>query len=185
MNVWDADLYHHALDFAAAAHHGQKLPGQDLPYILHPCAVAAEVMAAITRRGDVVSPDLAVACALLHDVVEDTPVTIEEVERGFGAAIAKGVAALSKNPALDDKRAKMMDSVVRIRGQPKEVWMVKLADRINNLREPPHYWSRAKVLAYREEAVLLHEQLASACPVLGPRLLVKIERYGQFAEGRD
>jgi (p)ppGpp synthase/HD superfamily hydrolase len=48
------------------------------------------------------------------------------------------VAALTKNPAVGDKPAQMRDSLERICQCSPEVWMVKLADRINNLREPPH-----------------------------------------------
>jgi (p)ppGpp synthase/HD superfamily hydrolase len=71
----------------------------------------------------------------------------------------------------------MRDSLARIRAQPAEVWMVKLADRITNLQAPPHYWTREKIRAYRAEAREIHAQLGAACDVLGPRLLEKIEAY--------
>ena len=48
--------------------------------------------------------------------------------------------------------AQMADSLARIKQQPKEVWLVKLADRSANLGKPPHYWSAEKILAYRQEA---------------------------------
>ncbi len=90
------DLYMRAWHFAAARHNGQKVPGSELPYITHVGAVAMEVLATIAL--DVVaSPDLAVACALLHDTVEDTETTTEEIAAAFGLAVADGVRALSKD----------------------------------------------------------------------------------------
>jgi len=168
-----------AFELAARAHHGQKLPGGDLPYILHPCAVAMEVTAALAVRDDVAQPDLAVACALLHDVAEDTDVGLDEIRMRFGDAVAQGVAALSKDPAAGDKPAQMRDSLRRIREQPPEVWMVKLADRVHNLREPPHYWTTARIETYREEAKLILTELGEACPVLAERLSSRISNYAR------
>ena len=161
------------------AHHGQALPGSELPYILHPCAVAMEVASAIAQRGDVERPDLAIACALLHDVAEDTKVGIAEIRTAFGDDVAHGVAALSKDPSAGDKPAQMRDSLRRIREQPPEVWMVKLADRVHNLREPPHDWSAEKIERYREEAGLILAELGAACPVLSARLRERIAVYGR------
>src|SRR5690606_37765976 len=133
----------------------------------------------------VARPTLAIQCALLHDVVEDTAVTLEQITKRFGDEVARGVAALTKSPAAGDKPAQMRDSLERIRQCPPEVWMVKLADRIHSLREPPHYWSAAKIQGYCDEARAIHEALAEACPVLGPRLLERIPLYAEFANGRD
>ena len=177
MPHWSADLFTSAWKFAAQAHGAQKVPGSELPYIAHVGNVAMEVMTAIARRGDVKRPDLAVQCALLHDVVEDTPVTCDELEARFGTAIAAGVAALTKSPGAGTKAEKMADSLTRIQAQPPEVWMVKLGDRITNLQPPPAPWTRDKIAAYQQEARAIHAALASACPVLGPRLWAKIETY--------
>lgn len=57
--------------------------------------------------------------------------------------------------------------------------MVKLADRITNLQTPPHHWTAPKSEAYRKEARRIHTELAEACPVLGPRLARRIERYAR------
>jgi len=185
MSLWSPDAWLDAWTFAAQAHHGQRLPGSELPYVVHVAAVAMEVGHAIAergRRGDPVEhPDLAITCALLHDVVEDTAVSLEALRDRFGPAVAEGVAALTKDPTVGDKPAQMADSLARIEAQPREIWMVKLADRINNLQAPPHYWTKEKILAYREEAHRIHAYLAVACPVLGERLLGKIEDYGRHA----
>lgn len=173
--TWSPDLYHRAAHFAARAHHGQTIPGSDLPYLLHVTQVAAEVIGALAvEPAD--RPDLAVACALLHDVVEDTPVTAAEVAAEFGPDVAAGVLALSKRPDLPKDQA-MADSLQRIRAQPREVWLVKLCDRIVNLGPPPHYWKPAKIAAYREEAGRIADALGEASPHLDARLRDKIARY--------
>jgi (p)ppGpp synthase/HD superfamily hydrolase len=88
--------------------------------------------------------ELAVQCALLHDVIEDTGITYREVERAFGHQVAQGVLALSKSTSVPKEQA-MRDSLERIKQQPPEVWLVKLADRITNLAPPPYYWERDKI----------------------------------------
>lgn len=184
MSLWSPDAWLDAWTFAARAHHGQHLPGSELPYVVHVAAVAMEVGHAIAeraQRGDPVErPDLAIMSALLHDVVEDTQVPLRELRERFGPAVADGVAALSKDPSVGDKPAQMRDSLARIEAQPREIWMVKLADRINNLEAPPHYWSQEKIRGYRDEARLIHARLAAACPVLEARLRERIEAYGRF-----
>lgn len=175
---WSPDRYAHSVRFAAIAHLGQKVPGGDLPYLLHVVAVAAEVMAALAVE-PVDDPDLAVTCALLHDTVEDTSMTEAGIAAEFGDAVAAGVAALSKNPTLPKVEA-MTDSLRRIQAQPREVWLVKLADRIVNLERPPHYWQPAKIAAYRVEAIAIAEALGTASPYLHTRLREKIAEYQQF-----
>jgi (p)ppGpp synthase/HD superfamily hydrolase len=172
---WSPDRYLKTARFAAEAHHGQKYPGNDLPYFVHVTFVAAEVMAALAVEA-VAQPDLAVACALLHDTVEDTAVTLDVITAEFGPAVAAGVAALSKDPALPKEQA-MADSLRRIQAQPREVWMVKLADRIANLEKPPHYWQPAKIAAYRAEALVIADALGAASPYLLARLRARIAGY--------
>lgn len=172
---WTCDLYLRAARFAAAAHHGQKMPGSELPYFLHVAQVAAEVMAALAVE-PAARPDLALACALLHDVVEDTKTTRADIEAAFGPDVAAGVSALSKDPALPKDQA-MADSLRRIRDQPHEVWRVKLADRIVNLEPPPHYWKPDKIEAYRAEAGRIADALGDASPYLLARLRARIAGY--------
>ena len=176
--MWTPDAYLRALDFAAERHAGQLLPGSQLPYLVHLVSVAAEVMRAIALE-PVDAPDLAVTCALLHDVVEDTPTTADEVAARFGAEVARGVVALSKDPALP-KDAQLDDSLARIRTSPREIWVVKLADRITNLQEPPHYWDAAKRARYQAEARRIHAALAEAHDLLGARLAQMIDGYARF-----
>lgn len=179
---WSVDLYRRAVIFAAEAHRGQLVPGSERPYVTHPVEVAAEVIAALAVE-PAVYPDLAVLCALLHDTIEDTSTTAAQIEALFGAEVARGVSALSKDAALP-KDERMKDSLRRIQREPREVWLVKLADRTVNLAEPPARWSREKVLGYAEEARVILAELGAASAHLSARLQAKIEAYPQYAVGR-
>ena len=179
---WSQETYAKAYYFAALAHLGQELPGTQLPYLVHVSLVCMEVIAALqaepSRDGN-----LAVQCALLHAVIEDTEITYEQVEDEFGTAVADGVLALTKDEKLE-KSLQMGDSLRRIREQPHEIWMVKLADRITNLKEPPCYWKREKIVRYRQEARQIYDAVHSASPFLAARLAQKIEDYQQFERER-
>jgi (p)ppGpp synthase/HD superfamily hydrolase len=94
MKVWSQDVYTKAWNFASYAHKDQNMPGSDLPYITHIGNVAMEVMSAIVQSNGVNDPDLSVQCALLHDVIEDTHITYEQVNTEFGQKVADGVLAL-------------------------------------------------------------------------------------------
>ena len=94
---WDQDKYNLTLNYAATAHGEQKVPGTSYSYIVHLTEVAQEVMAAIVyaaKTGAELDADLAVQCALLHDVIEDTRVTYDEIARSFSEPVADGVLAL-------------------------------------------------------------------------------------------
>lgn len=175
MTPWSQDRYIKAYRFAAEAHQGQLLPDSTLPYLVHLTLVAMEVIAALAVE-TVHNGDLAVQCALLHDVIEDTSLTPDVLLKTFGPAVASGVLALSKDPALPPER-RLQDSLRRIREQPKEIWMVKMADRITNLAPPPPSWSDAKIRQYREEARLIHETLGEGSRLLADRLQGRLARY--------
>jgi len=176
--AWDQDKCIAALRFAAEAHAGQTITGTDHPYVVHPAQVAMEVAAALAVEG-ADDPDLAMQCALLHDVVEDCGVAVEAIEAAFGRAVATGVAALSKDAALPKTEA-MRDSLDRIRREPREVWMVKLADRISNLMPPPAHWTAGRCAAYAAEAQLILDTLGEASPLLAARLAAKIAAYARY-----
>lgn len=176
--MFSPDRYVQAMRFAAAKHNAQKEPGHDLPYLVHVVSVAAEVIAALPAAG-LANPDLAVTCALLHDTVEDTGTSLDEITELFGTDVAAGVAALSKNAALP-KAEQMADSLRRILEQPPEIAAVKLADRTINMQEPPHYWPTEKRIKYRAEAGRIADTLGARCPVLEARLRGKIASYGAF-----
>ena len=178
MNSWNQDKYIKAWNFASKAHNGQLVPSSDIPYINHIGLVAMEAMSAIANGG-VENPDLLIQCALLHDTVEDTSITYENIENEFGVEVADGVLALSKDLNLP-KSEQMFYSLARIRLQPKEIWMVKLADRITNLQPPPKHWGSEKIKDYQSEALVIMITLGEACPFLAERLEAKISDYGQW-----
>ena len=183
--VFDRDLYMLAWKYAATHHLGQPFPGTELPYIVHIGAVAMEVIATLAVE-PFDRPNLAVACALLHDVIEDTatkprPIIHADLVATFGAfdgSIADGVAALSKDPAITDKSAAIEDSLARILGlRLLEVALVKLADRVVNMEPPPRHWSAEKRTRYHGEARHILERLGHASATLSARLQEKIARY--------
>lgn len=175
---WSQEEYIKAYKFAAHKHQGQKFPGTKISYIMHLSFVSMEMIAALNEEKER-DGNLAIQCAILHDTVEDTNTTFEELETEFGLPVANGVLALSKDSSLD-KSVQMHDSLQRIKKQPKEIWMVKLADRITNLQAPPGYWKQDKIIRYREEAVYIYDALKDASPFLAARLASKIEGYKLF-----
>jgi (p)ppGpp synthase/HD superfamily hydrolase len=172
---WDPDRYKKALDFAARAHGEQLVPGSGFPYVVHLAKVAAETMAACVDDASL-DADLAIACAVLHDCVEDAGITVPEIARTFGTPVAAGVAALTKDDGLP-KEQRMQDSLERLQQQPREVRLVKLADRITNLEPAPPQWSAEKRAKYREEAKAILAALQGSSPLLEARLAAKIEAY--------
>ena len=182
-SLWSAELYIKAWEYAARAHHGQTystpIEGLRMDYITHIGAVAMELSRALAEDQQGLDFNYALQCALLHDVLEDTPRTYSDLAVEFGPMVADGVAALSKNPDLP-RAEQMADSLQRIRQQPKEVWAVKLADRINNLSEPPFHWTVERKQAYRAEAQVIHDQLHTAHSLLAARLRQKIADYSQY-----
>jgi (p)ppGpp synthase/HD superfamily hydrolase len=179
MNHWDQDKYQIAWNFASTIHNGQTLPGSDIPYINHLGLVAMEAMAVITKN-EILNPNLLVLCALLHDSIEDTSSTYDDIKNSFGIDVAEGVLALTKDDQLPSKYEQMLDSISRIKEQPIEVWMVKLCDRITNLQAPPKHWSKEKIAQYQDEARLILAQLGEASQFLARRLRNKIAAYDQY-----
>jgi (p)ppGpp synthase/HD superfamily hydrolase len=176
--MYSPDRYVAALRFAATAHAAQKVPGTELPYLVHVTSVAAEVIAALAPGLDA---DLAVLCALLHDTIEDTQTTRADVAARFGERVADGVVALSKDATVP-KPDRMADSLRRIAAQPREIAMVKLADRITNLAPPPAHWPRDKRIAYRDEAIVIADALARTDTALDARIRAHIVAYAAHFE---
>ncbi len=173
-------IYQQTIKFAALKHSekNQTIPGTNLPYVVHLSNVAMEIMAAYQNAADF-KLDVALKLALLHDTLEDTSTTFDEISKEFGIDIAEGVSALTKNELLP-KSEKMFDSLKRIKALSKEVWAVKLADRITNLQEPPRHWDTSKKENYRQEAMQIVQHLKGANPYLEQRLDKKIAEYEHY-----
>jgi (p)ppGpp synthase/HD superfamily hydrolase len=131
-NKWAIDEVFKAWQLASRLHNGQKYAGpnegEKLEYLNHIGGVLLELINALQYEPKA-DARLAIHCAILHDTVEDTSLTESALEKQFGPAIAAGVMALTKNEKLNTKKEQMLDSLRRICQQPKEVWMVKMADR--------------------------------------------------------
>jgi (p)ppGpp synthase/HD superfamily hydrolase len=176
---WSPDLYIKAYRFAARAHRWQKVPGSSFPYIMHLNLVSMELMTA-RAAGESFDTDLALQCALLHDTLEDTRTRYEQILDEFGEAVALGVLALTVNKRLP-RNEQIPECLPRIRQQPREIWMVKLADRITNLQPPPRHWSRGRIRDYHREAGVILDALNEASPFLADRLRLKIKDYAVYA----
>ncbi len=175
-------LYQTAIKFATLKHVAinQKVPGTELPYVVHLSNVAMEVLMANANTQDF-NLALAIQAALLHDTIEDTDTTFSEVEENFGLDVANAVMALTKNESLP-KEEQMMDSLQRIKKLPYEVWAVKMADRITNLQTPPSNWDNAKKKKYRAEAQVILDELAEGNVFLAIRLKGMIEEYEKYVD---
>ena len=171
-------LYQKALAFAGEKHGDQKVPGTQSSYLVHLSNVAMETMIAALHTDDF---DLAFAVqvALLHDVLEDTSTTFDEIEEVFDGNIARAVLALSKNESLPISQ-QISDSLSRIKLEPKEVWAVKLADRISNLQKPPQHWDMNKIIDYKKMAGIILFQLKGGNTYLENRLHQKIIDYQAY-----
>lgn len=172
--MFDQEKYLKAWLFAAEKHQDQKYPGGELPYLTHIGCVVMEVIANTKHIDNI---NLAISCAILHDTIEDTETTFDELVNIFSVDIAKGVMALTKNSKLPTKQERMIDSLERIIKQPTSVWVVKLADRISNLNKPPHHWDIEKIQHYVKEAELILSYLGTANKSLAQRLEDKIKIY--------
>ncbi|MFW6139338.1 MAG: HD domain-containing protein [Spirochaetota bacterium] len=175
MNI---DLYIKAINFAALAHAGQTVPGKPYCYLTHITSVVVEIMAAISEI-KYANADLAIQCAILHDILEDTDVTTVALENEFGLSVCKGVMALTKNKKIT-KSKRIFDIIERILKEPPEIGMVKMADRICNLQEPPDHWFEDKISEYHEEAIVIYNSLGHLNSKLADRLKAKIEEYKNY-----
>jgi len=134
-----------AREFALRAHGSQKY-GTGEPYSVH----LEEVVANVRRFADLFSPgdlETLVAAAWLHDTVEDTSTTVEDLRDAFGPAVAATVSAVSNNPLLHGRELHL-DTYAKIRSTERLAVALKLCDRLANVRHSwpgdthwPHYKS--------------------------------------------
>jgi GTP pyrophosphokinase len=123
----------HAYDVAKLQHEGQKRLSGD-PYITHPVAVALII-------AELGLPETVVAAALLHDVVEDTGFTVDQIRAEFGdeiAMIVDGVTKLDKLAYGDAAQAETVRKMVIAMAKDIRVLLLKLADRLHNARTWQH-----------------------------------------------
>lgn len=179
MNYTIQNVYQKAIKFAGEKHYNQSVPSLKANYLLHLSNVAMEVFVAYNHNPNF-NLEYAIQLALLHDTLEDTNTTFQELEKVFNPSIALGIQALTKNQNLSSKKEKMNDSLKRINQMQKEVGLVKLADRITNLQTPPAHWDRLKIKQYHQEAIHIANTLKDKNAYLNQRLEQKIKAYSQY-----
>lgn len=180
--MFSQEVYLKALEYASKAHSDQKTP-KGHPYVVHLTSVAMEVIVACEKTQlDEEKSNFAITCALLHDTIEDTEVTYDDLYTDFSPEVADGVEALTKDKNLKTKKEQMQNSLEKLMNQPYEVQMVKLADRITNLSTPPKHWDNEKKNKYLDEAKFILSCLKNSNIHLSLRLEEKIKDYKEFLD---
>ena len=128
----NTEVLDRALIFAVKAHSGTERRGKGYPYIVHPLE-AVEIVATMTNDQELL------AAAALHDTVEDTDVTLEQIRAGFGERVAALVAAESDEmPAgiseEDSWHSRKQAAIDRLAQASLEAKMVALGDKLSNMR---------------------------------------------------
>ena len=127
----DAAAIERAFEFSFGAHSGQRRKSGE-PYIIHPVAVA-DILIGFGMDAQ------SVEAALLHDTVEDTPVTEDDIKKNFGASVAllvDGVTKLGKVPlaSKEEQQAENLRKLLLAMCEDIRVIIIKLADRLHNMR---------------------------------------------------
>lgn len=121
-----------AISYAAEKHAGMVRKGSDIPYIVHP-------MEAVSIAADMTSDHEILAATVLHDVVEDTSATMEDIDAEFGSRIAKLVAVESEDkmpdvPPSESWKARKEASINVLQSASFEAKIIALSDKLSNMR---------------------------------------------------
>ena len=155
-----------ALAFAADKHRNQRRKNVEAsPYINHPISLAN----ILCNEAHVT--DMKVICAaLLHDTVEDTQTTKEELEIEFGQDICDIVMEVTDDKTIKDKRKRKRMQIEHASGIGTSAKVIKMADKISNLRDvaddPPADWSLERRRDYFDWAKRVIDQLRGVHPDL-------------------
>ena len=128
----DTDLLDRAIVFAVQAHHNTERRGKGFPYIVHPME-AVEIVATITSDQELL------AAAALHDTIEDTDVTVEQIREAFGERVANLVHAesdqftegVSEEDSWHDRKQAAID---RLAAASHDAKIVAMGDKLSNMR---------------------------------------------------
>jgi GTP diphosphokinase / guanosine-3',5'-bis(diphosphate) 3'-diphosphatase len=131
-NYYDHDVIAKAITYAAENHKGMVRKKTEIPYIVHPMEAAA-IVATMTVDANVI------AAAVLHDVVEDTPITVEILRTEFNDIICDLVAEESEDkregqPASETWRIRKEEAIETLKKASTEAKMVALGDKLSNIR---------------------------------------------------
>lgn len=153
----DSKLIKKAYEFAVKYHGDQRRKSGE-PYIIHPLSVAY-ILAELELD------DESICAALLHDVVEDTPATNEDLVNEFGEAIATMVAGVTKLGKIEyttaeEEQVENYRKMFLAMGKDIRVILIKLADRLHNMRTLKHL-SRERQIANSQETMDIYAPLAN------------------------
>ncbi|WP_419803103.1 RelA/SpoT family protein [Mucilaginibacter sp.] len=152
----DERMIRKAFEVAVESHQDMRRKSGE-PYIYHPIAVA-HIAAEEIGLGPT-----SIACALLHDVVEDTDVTLDDIERDFGKKVAKIIDGLTKISGVFDTNSSLQAENFRkmllTLADDVRVILIKLADRLHNMRTM-EFMPRDKQLKLSSETIYLYAPLA-------------------------
>jgi GTP diphosphokinase / guanosine-3',5'-bis(diphosphate) 3'-diphosphatase len=171
----DTPLVFKALQFAARRHtHHRRKGGKDIPYINHPIDVAT----LLATVGGVTDPEI-LAAALLHDTVEDTDATHEDIVREFGEVVAGLVAEVTDDPDVSSAERKRRQEAEAPFKSPRAK-MIRLADKACNVHDithtPPESWSLERRREYFAWAARVVDALGMVHPALEAEFAQRIER---------
>ena len=126
------DIFDEAIIFATKAHSGAFRKGTSIPYITHPIEAAA-IVATMTNNKNVL------AAAVLHDTIEDTDATIDDIKEIFGEEVARLVATESENkrdnlPSDSTWKIRKQETLDHLKGATEEEKMITLGDKLSNIR---------------------------------------------------
>jgi len=156
-----------ATSFAASKHKDQRRKDHTTPYINHPIAVAEN----LTAIGGITDINTIVA-AILHDTIEDTETTGDELEEYFGPEIRKIVEEVTDDKKLPKEERKRM-AIKHAANKSDAAKCLKLADKCANLADiissPPTDWSHERKLKYVNWATEVAEGLRGVNPALEAR----------------
>lgn len=131
-NALDTSLLDRAIVFAVQAHAGMERRGKGFPYIVHPLE-AVSIVATMSSDQELL------AAAALHDVVEDTSVTLEEIRSRFGDRVAALVDAesdivIENQSSSESWRARKQHAIDHLAAVSREAKIVALGDKLSNMR---------------------------------------------------
>ena len=156
MQKGDKRMIRRAFDMALESHQNMRRKSGE-PYIYHPIAVA-QIAAQEIGLGTT-----SIVCALLHDVVEDTDISLEDIEREFGKKVAKIIDGLTKISGVFDYNSSLQAENFRkmllTLADDVRVILIKLADRLHNMRTMD-FMPRDKQLKISSETIYLYAPLA-------------------------
>lgn len=151
--------------FAGEKHKDQRRSDkEETPYINHPLELAS----ILVDEGHIEDVDV-ICAALLHDTIEDTDTTFEELERNFGLIVTNIVREVTNDMTLSSAERRLKEAA-SIRGISNQAKLVKLADKIANIRDistmPPVGWTLAKKEAYFDFSLTIAEHAKDASQLL-------------------